>query len=233
MVADMFWVRSIILFADFAYDCRESDAEWLYSMLTTIIELDPSWRTVYLLGGSMMAVCDKYELSDNIYELGHKELPDEPFFPFSIATHAAQEFDDIERAIHWMKIAAAAPNAPAWYQAAVAGLLNDGGQNEASIRYIRNQLERQEEPAIRSFLEVRLQRLLHEQHSALIEETRLKFKEHFGRDIRHISEIGIPYEDPYEQGWILAPDGKIRSAFVEELEATKVKNKERELLMVR
>ena len=53
MVADMFWVRSIILFADFAYDCRESDAEWLYSMLTTIIELDPSWRTVYLLGGSI------------------------------------------------------------------------------------------------------------------------------------------------------------------------------------
>ncbi len=233
MVADLLWVRSMLLFSDFAYDCDKDDAQWLYSMLMTIIELDPTWRTVYLLGGSMMTVCDEYKLSDNIYKLGHEQIPTEPFFPFSLANHAAQEYKDPELALYWMRIAAATPKAPAWYQAAIAGYLDDSGQREASIKYLQDQLETQEEPSIRSFLQERLNMLLHEKYSAALEDTRSKFKAHFGRDIRDVREIGIPFEDPYEQGWILAPDGKIRSQKIEMRTARKMRNAEREWLMLK
>ena len=60
MVGDILWVRTILIFSDFAFHCREKQAQWLLSMIRAIAVLDPQWRTLYFYGGTMMGVCDEY-----------------------------------------------------------------------------------------------------------------------------------------------------------------------------
>ena len=44
-----------------------------------------------------------------------------------------------------------------------------------------------------------------------IAELQKKKSSELGRKLADISEVNIPIEDPFEEGWILAPDGVIRS----------------------
>ena len=46
----------------------------------TISYLDPLGEP-YLMGGTMLSVCEQYDLSDKVFEKGHKHLPNEPYFP--------------------------------------------------------------------------------------------------------------------------------------------------------
>ena len=57
--ADFLWLRTCLLYADFVENCTREDALWLYSMVDTISYLDPTWRTNYLMGGTMLSVCEQ------------------------------------------------------------------------------------------------------------------------------------------------------------------------------
>ena len=75
------------------------------SMIRTMATLDPSWRTLYMYGGNMLGVCDKVDEADVIFKLGHQNLPDDYYFPFSLAMNAYQEHKDYDAAEKWMRVA--------------------------------------------------------------------------------------------------------------------------------
>lgn len=232
--ADILWVRTVLIYSDFAESCSPKDGAWLKAMLESVIHLDPTWRTAYYYGGSMLMVCDDVEGSDALFELGHSALPDDSFFPFSLSTNASVFHKDNEKALYWMKIAANSPNAAPWYSAAVAGLLAKEGDRRASIRYLREQLEEMEDPTLRSFSEERLRILIHDELEEQIEERRQRFIAVMGRNIQSVAELELEYPDPYHViggEWILAEDGRVRSSIIEEKVLRKTRKKERELLM--
>ena len=225
--ADFLWLRTCLLYADFINNCTRDDSLWLYSMIDTISYLDPTWRTNYLMGGTMLSVCEQYDLSDKVFEKGHKHLPNEPYFPFAIASTASLEHQDYEKAVHWMKIASETPNAPAWYRANYAGLLEKSENRDISINYLRQQIATQNNQTIKDYLINKYQRLLHEVYQDNIRELRHQFQIHFQRDITEISELQISLEDPFGIGWTLSKDGEIRSLHLEEILIKKHRNKER------
>jgi len=204
-------------------------------MIRSIAELDPGWRTNYFWGGTMLSVCDDITGSDEIFLLGHQELPDDYFFPFSLSANASMYHKDYKKALHWMKIAASKPGAPAWYHAAVAGLISEGHGRQASIRFLHDQLKAQKDPAVIASLSERLRLLLHEDLSIKINNLRERFKVSNGRDIANVEELSIPFPDPYSgkpwnSTWVLAPDGVVRSAEMDRRERDKERNAERELM---
>ena len=101
----LFWIRTVLIFADFAWDCQDTQASWLVSMIRTMATLDPSWRTLYMYGGNMLGVCDKVDEADVIFKLGHQNIPDDYYFPFSLAMNAYQEHKDYDAAEKWMRVA--------------------------------------------------------------------------------------------------------------------------------
>ena len=100
------------------------------------------------MGGTMLSVCEQYDLSDKVFEKGHKHLPNEPYFLCNRIT-ASLEHQNYEKAVHWMKIASETPNAPPWYRASYAGLLEKSENRDISINYLRHQIAIQNNQTIK------------------------------------------------------------------------------------
>ena len=227
MVSDFFWIRTVLIFADFAWDCKDSQAAWLMSMVRTMATLDPSWRTLYMYGGNMLGVCDKVSEADEIFKLGYQNLPDDYYFPFSLAMNAYQEHKDYEAAEKWMKIAVEKEGAPSWYRAAMAGVIDKKGQRDASIRYLEEELKKDLSPAVRDITEERLRLLMHEAHAEMLQTAKQELEAKTGKIIWDISQLAPSVSDPWGEGWVISVDGRVRSFEMERREAKKTRNEER------
>ena len=230
MVSDFLWIRTVLLFADFAWDCQDREARWLVSMLRTMTVLDPSWRTLYMYGGNMLGVCNKVEEADAIFELGHQNLPEEYYFPFSLAMNAYQEHKDYEAAEQWMRIAVTKEGAPSWYRAAMAGVIDKKGQREASIRYLEDELQKELSPSVRDITEERLRLLRHELYTEMLQQQKNQLELELGYSVWDVDLLSIEYSDPWEEGWLISPDGVIRSVEMERRQAKKTQKEERRRL---
>jgi hypothetical protein len=233
LVGDILWIRTVLIFADFAWTCNQTQAQWLLSMIRSIAMLDPQWRTIYFYGGTMMSVCSATKEADEIFLLGHTNLPNDYFFPFSLAMNAYLEHKDYQSAQKWMEIAANLPDAPSWYKAAVAGVIDQQGQREASIQYLQDEISKTPaDSPIKSSLEERLRLLLHEKYSAMLQQTKEKLE--IGKVSVTMQEVLATYteipEDPWHEGWIIASDGVIRSLEMERRESKRMRLRERQML---
>ena len=227
MVSDLFWIRTILIFSDFAWNCPSRDATWLLSMIRTMSHLDPQWRTLYFYGGTMMGVCNQTDAADEIFLLGHQNLPEDYFFPFSLAMNAYLEHRDFEKARYWMEIASNKEGAPGWYRAAVAGVISDNGQRSAAIEYLRQELAKDLEPSVRASTEERLRLLRHDDAVDLLLEKKRQWESQMGHELVDLNVLTPLPEDPWGEGWVLSIDGNIRSVEMERRSARKSRNEER------
>ena len=227
MVSDFFWIRTILIFSDFAWNCQEREATWLLSMIRTMSHLDPKWRTLYFYGGTMMGVCNQTAAADEIFLLGHENLPGDYFFPFSLAMNAYLEHRDFEKARYWMEIASNQKGAPGWYRAAVAGVISDNGQRSAAIEYLRQELDKDLEPSVRSSTEERLRLLQHDDAVDLLTDRRHQWESQSETPLMDLELLAPLPVDPWGEGWILSPDGEIRSVEMDRRAARKSRNEER------
>ncbi|MCK6505910.1 hypothetical protein L6R53_21410 [Myxococcota bacterium] len=230
-LADLLWVRVTLNFADLV-DTRDRDGlPWLSAMLDSVLALDPAWRTPFFYGGSMMRVLDDVDASDRVFQQACQAFPLDPYFPFSLGMNAFLYRKDPATAAAQLTRAAELPGAPAWYRAAAAGFLDEHGQRQAALEYLRLQLEDEEEPAVRAALEDKYKRVLHDELAATLDERKAAWEAQAGQALDDLDALQPLPEDPLGEGWVLAPDGKVRSAVAERREAEKARDEERAMLI--
>ena len=139
-------------------------------------------------------------------------FPDDAFFPFSVAMNALLERNDTELALDWMQRAANKDTAPPWYKAAVGGLLKEGQGQDASIRYLEEQLKDENlRPNVRSLTEYRLNLLRHEMAQSQLEHLRDQWRDTHEEPLDDLNMLGDIPADPFGVGWVQSGDGRIRS----------------------
>jgi hypothetical protein len=173
----------------------------------------------------MLRVNGDIDASDEIYARGMAGLPNDPYFPFSLAMNAYLYRKDVERAARFLDIAARVPGAPPWYAAAAGGVLDKEGRTSAALQYLREQIEAATDEASRAPLVRKYQRVLHDYFSE--ELTRLVpiYEEHFGRPLAKPEDLvklrpdllpkpallkdGKLPPEPVGSVWILDPDRRV------------------------
>ncbi len=231
VVADLFWVRSVLLFVDFLENENPEDAVWLHTVLKTVGILDPRWRTPFFYGGGMLRLLSDVDGSDDIYGDGMVSFPDDPFFPFSIAMNAYLYRDDLDRTVSHLKKAAALPNAPKWYQSAAAGFINKKGERRAALKYVGEQIEYANSEREREILEEKYRSLLHDEIAGDLALKHERWNESGRGPLKVPEALGTLPPDPLGGEWIIAPDGKIRSSVREIEVARRAKNAGRTILV--
>ncbi len=235
-VADLLWMRAVLLFGErYGRDSDPAWGDWLVGMIRAIAALDEGWRTPYFYGGTMLRGMGNIDASDEVFLAGVHARPDDSFFPFALGMNYYLHRDDVETAIHWIEVAASRPDAPSWYRLASAGLLARRDMGPVAIRFLEEQRATTQDPNLLALIDGRLVRLRHDAFVEAFEEAREEYRARFGRDIERPDELGqlrgpLP-PDPYGRGWVLAPDGVVRSAQREEEIASKARHGERQLLM--
>lgn len=231
LLADVMWVRAVLQFTDVLEGRQVDGTRWLAATLDAVTALDPGWRTAYFYGGAFMRVLGDIDGSDHIFEAGMVALPADPFFPFSLGMNAYLHRGDTDAAAEMMKRAASLPGAPPWYGAAVASFIEQRGQRAAAVRYLDEELERTTNPAVRRSLETRRAGLIHDELEEKLAELVGRFTVEVGRPPRSVSELGALPDDPYGVGWVIGPDGAVRSRHVDEALARSARTDERAMLL--
>ena len=222
MLADAMWLRTVLIAAEVYEDPQPSKVAWLRESLLAIATLDPSWRTLYFYGGGFLAVAEDIEGSNQVFELGHEALPEDPYFPFSrgMNVYLYPDPDDPEgskvEAAEWIEVAAELPGAPGWYKGTVAVFRSEAGEGQRSeaIRYLEEQLERETRPVAKALIEERLAKLQHDELVDVIERARIGFEIETGQPLVEPTQIPLP-PDPRGGQWVLGADGQIRSDVAE------------------
>lgn len=214
-LASLAWVRTVLIFGD--HYGKATDGvwlEWLRRMLRTVYTLDPSWRTVYFHGGSMLRASGDVAGSDAVFEAGHLALPQDPYFPFSLGMNAYLHHRENDEAARWLDMAARLPGAPPWYAAATAAMKSRDGDRLAGIRYLEEVLLSTDDPATRADAEWQLARLRHEELVASWQEACRRRRERVGPlpAPAALAELGFPLPtNPRGDDWIVGADGVVRS----------------------
>lgn len=233
LAADVVWVRALLYFADSLDHPSEVKRQWQRASLEAITLLDPGWRTPYFYGGSFLRLLGDMDGSDLILKRGMAWLPGDAYFPFAVGMNAYLYREDPETAARYVAFAAEVPGAPDWYRSAAAGLLEGHGQRRAALRYLDEQLALADRPAAIEALRSKKRALVHDELVSLFAERRAALLRERGADITRPDELGALPPDPYGEGWVIAPDGVVRSAAAERAAAARAMARERRTVLRR
>jgi len=233
MMSDLMWIRTVLNFIPLMEAPTEEGHRWFRAMLATVSHLDPRWRTPYFYGGGMLRVMADIEGSDEVYSTGMEALPDDHFFPFSLAMNAYLYHQDVDLAVDYMAQASNLESAPQWYSSAAAAFIHEAGRRDASLRYLREQLAVATAEKERSYLLRKYKTVLHEKLADALEQRREIWENTHRRPLSDLAALGALPEDPYDNGWIIAIDGAIRSRHVDLMLAERAKLNERSTLTLR
>ncbi|MDP2307649.1 MAG: hypothetical protein Q8P18_16620 [Pseudomonadota bacterium] len=234
-LADLFWVRAILMFGEnFSHEAPEHWREWFLRTLEAVTALDPTWRTPYYYGGTLLRVLDDIEGSDLIFTRATESRPDDFFFPFSLAMNAYLYREDTATATMWMDRAAHLPGAPTWYASAAAGMHRRGGDRKAAVAYLQDVLRTTDNPAIAEEARGQIARMVHDELVDGWTEACLAHLAATGAPLpspEAIATLGIALPvNPIGDAWVVGADGVVRSAAFEQKRIEKARSAELQLL---
>ncbi|MEY3214017.1 MAG: hypothetical protein RIT28_4498 [Pseudomonadota bacterium] len=236
-VADLLWVRTVLAFGE-RWNTTGDPAwvEWLSRTVLGICQIDPRWRTPYFYGGVMLRVLGDYEGSTAVMKLGSENLPEDPWFPFSVGMNLYIQGGDREEASRWIAEAARRPGAPEWYAVAAVAFRQEQKERPQAIRFLQDELKLTDDPELRKELERRLASLTHDEYAERLNELAEAFAAERGRRPRGVEELlragklkGTP-PDPLGGSWVVDLDGKIKSSVAAAQEKEQALRFERQML---
>ncbi|MCK6513745.1 tetratricopeptide repeat protein [Myxococcota bacterium] len=236
-VADILWVRSVLAFGE-RWNTTGDRAwvEWLSRTVLGICQIDPRWRTPYFYGGVMLRVLGDYDGSTAVMKLGSENLPNDPFFPFSVGMNLYLNGGDREESARWVAEAARRPGAPEWYAVAAVAFRQEQKERPQAIRFLQDELKLTDDPDLRVELERRLASLTHDEYAERLNELAEALAAERGRPTRGVEELlragklTAEPPDPLGGGWIVDIDGKIKSSVRAAQEQEQALRYERDML---
>ena len=112
----------------------------------------------------------------------------------------------------------------------MAGVIDQKGQREASIRYLEEELKKDLSPAVKDITEERLRLLRHEVRAETLQQQKETLEHQTGESIWSIDRLTVDVVDPWGEGWMISADGNVRAIEMERREAKKTRNEERHSL---
>lgn len=220
-LADLLWARAVLTFGErWGADQSAEWVEWMHRMVLVVTELDPHWRTPYFYGSSLMRVLGDVDASDEILRRGFRELPNDPFFPFSLGMNCYVYREDPGCAARWFEVAATKPGAARWVAGAAARMREDAGDRRAAIAYLERSVAEATTEEARADSLWQLGRLRHNDIVDAWTPACRAFAAELGRPPTSAEEFarwaGRPLpSNPRGDEWVVGADGIVRSEAAE------------------
>lgn len=234
--ADVLWIRSVLVFGDhWKRDPDPTWIAWLRGTILAVVDLDPTWRSPYFYGGSLLRVLGDIDGADAVFSRGADALPDDGYFAFSVAMDHYIYREDPTLAAEWMERAATAPKGGRWYAAAAAALRSHGGDRDGAIAYLEAQRNAAPSEPELADIDTQLGRLYHDRLAEGFLPACEAYRELHGHpppdpeSLFSWARTPVP-PNPRGDAWQIGNDGCVRSVGAEESRLRKLRKAERSFL---
>ncbi|MCP4407658.1 MAG: hypothetical protein GY807_07830 [Gammaproteobacteria bacterium] len=190
LLADLLLIRAVLGFGEmeFQHDRLIENITWFHNILDTVTDLDPDFRSAYVLGGGILALRDKED-----YRLANRFLKDVALKKWdSWQVPAWIGFNhyymkEYEASLPWFRLALE-KGAPSSYSAYLLATTKLGEDREmkTAIEVMRDYLMSIDDTQTRAYLELRLQRMVAIQN---IREAAKQFRDSMGRAPTTLEEL--------------------------------------------
>ncbi len=137
VLADLLWVKAVLLFGERYGEADQSWYPWLFHMADLASDLEPQYRAVYKMGGTMLRTDSVFvEQSNLIFQKGMKAMPGEWYFPFAIGMNYYQQLEDPAIAARFIRRAAETGEGPVYLRNLAASMLSDANQLEVARQFL-------------------------------------------------------------------------------------------------
>lgn len=170
LAADLLFIRANLYYGH--HILTDENLPWLSDFIDIIMELDPTFKKVYLWG-SLVVLFPKREMLDTPAELVHRanrilekgmqRFPDDHRFAMRIAFNHYYELGDADAAIPYFKQAAETPGAPRWLTKKLLDLYSIKGRDELAKETLKRIIAEETDPVLSDALKRRLNQLLDKQ----------------------------------------------------------------------
>lgn len=219
VAADLLWLRAVGMFGE-KYGTSGGDVawlQWLYHLVDLVTDLDPSFRSAYVHGGTLLRLFPGWQTQSTlVFAKGAAALPERWEFPFNISMNYYLHEGDPESASRYMRQASVIPGSPFYLRSLAASMLDEAHQLDTALAFLRQELTQVADPRVRSALEVKEQEIRYRIGIRDIEAARQRFRDESGRDVLHPADLvpgtlpRLP-DDPLGGRWIFGPDGSVAS----------------------
>ena len=157
LLADVFWIRATLLFGQRYGQGDRSWYGWLYHMLDLATDLDPGFKAAYKYGGTMLRIDGVFvDQSSMIFAKGARALPDEWYFPFSIAMNYFLYKEKPEVAARHMLEAARKGTGPFFLSNLAASMLSESRELDAALTFLEEEVRTVRDERARRAVEVKV-----------------------------------------------------------------------------
>ncbi len=140
MVADLLWVKAALLFGERYGEDDLNWYPWLFHMTDLATDLQPEFRAVYKMGGTMLRTDGVFVQQSNLlFQKGMLALPEEWYFPFAIGMNYHMHLEEPETAAPFIRRAAETGGGPIYLRNLAASLLSDSNQLEVAAQFLHEQ----------------------------------------------------------------------------------------------
>lgn len=235
-LADLLWIRAVLVFGErWKADLDPTWIQWLRGTVLAVTDLDPSWRSPYFYGGSLLRVLGDIDGSDEVFKRGADNVPADGYFAFSYAMNQYLYHDDAAAAADWLDRAAREPQAVRWYTAAAGAMRSNGGDREGAIAYLEGRQHDDLSDPERADVEMQLGRLYHDRLAESFSPLCKAYEQQRGEPPRSPAELfewaGAPIPvNPRGDEWVVGGDGCVRSLGAEATRLVRLRKAESKLL---
>jgi hypothetical protein len=200
MVADLLWVKAVLLFGERYASGDDSWYPWLFHMTDLATDLEPQFKAAYKMGGTMLRTDGVFsEQSSLIFQKGMLAMPNEWYFPFAVGMNYHMTQNQPAIAARYVRRAAETGRGPLYLRNLAASLLSDSNQMEVAERFLLEELKALPPGTARNVATAKVYEIRYEIAMREANKTIAAYREQEGRLPSQPSDIS-------EAGFTLPPD---------------------------
>jgi len=215
-LGDMVWLKAIQVSG--ARRMSRGDYDQLYRLVDTVNNLDPKFKTPYLLGGIILGDSpDHAREALQTLRRGWKNHPAEWRFPFYMGYIQYFSLGDPTQGGRMLLSAARIPGSAPYLPLLASRMLSEGREPETALAFLKEMIDQETNPGRRDALVKRIREVIVERDIQALERARDEYRHRTGRMPESLAALAVEGlipavpREPDGGRYLMAPDGEIRS----------------------
>jgi tetratricopeptide (TPR) repeat protein len=187
VVADLLWLKAVQHIGE--RKISSQGYEWIYKAIDTVTSLDPKFKSPYEVGGLILSMSDKVDMSNKLLTKAFENNPEVWQFPFYLSFNYYYYLKDYKQAAAWTSKAAAIKGSPYYLPLLASRLYTQADDPAYALEFLSRMYENTSDEKVREDLLRRMNLLKAEVEIRAMQQAADFFRKNMGAEPKTLDEL--------------------------------------------